>query len=778
MIFSKKRDSGRKKKKGLIRRTFAIFWGSLKLSVRFAKYLLPVLLIMALVGTWYYFHLAKWAEQQFSKTQKWNLPSRIYSDAEYIYPGLNLPSRKLTAKLGRLGYRHVANEVKGPGEYAAFPDHLDIWLHDFSYPLESFVGFPARISINATSVTRIVNIDSQKDLATIRLEPELVASVFDSNQEDRTIVSLNDVPQVLLESIIQVEDERFFRHHGVDPIGISRAMVKNLMSFRFAQGGSTLTQQLVKNYFLHSRKSLWRKFKEAIIAISLERHHSKGEILEAYINEIYFGQRGASSVSGVGEAARLYFGKDVKQLNIGECALLAGMIRSPYEYSPFHNKEAAKSRRDFVLNRLYERGIITAQQLAEGKAEPIITPERRVRVVMAPYFIQFVKQQLQELYPEDILQSEGLRIFTTLDMTAQLVAENVVQSGLVSLEKSAASILPKNHADPLQGALISIQPQTGYIRSMVGGRDFANTQFNRITQAKRQPGSTFKPFVYLTAFDPHRSQKTTWPSAYIDDSKFSIESGGQQWSPNNYDKKEHGRVTLRTALEHSYNIATAKLALNTGLDEIVAAARDAGFTSDLQPVPSIALGSFEVTPLELASAYTIFANNGIRAQPLSIIQVVDKNNQPLQRKVIEVHRKFDAGPVYLTTNVLKGVMDRGTGASARRMGFTGIAAGKTGTTSNYKDAWFVGFTPSLMTLVWVGYDDNATMNLSGGRAALPIWTDYMKQLVGNSEEDFSPPPSVVLVKIDPTSGLLSNKHCPDGVFEPFIDGFEPDKACE
>lgn len=778
MIFSKKREKP-KKKRGFIRRTFSLVWGSVKVGLRMGKYLLPVLVIAAPVGAWYYYHLSNWSEQQFSKTQKWNLASKVFSDAEYLYPGVNLPARKLIAKLNRLGYRDVgATEVKGAGEFSAATDHLDIYLHDFTYPMETFTGFPVRIVINGAHISRLINLTTKQDVTTVRLEPELISNIFDASQEDRAIVSLQEVPQKLLESIVLIEDERFFKHSGVDPIGIGRAMFKNIMSMRFAQGGSTLTQQLVKNYFLQSQKTLWRKFKEAIIAIALERHHTKGEILEAYINEIYFGQRGSSSVSGVGEASRLYFGKDVGQLSIGECALLAGMIRSPSEYSPFKSTDAAKARRDFVLGRLYEKGLISARELADGKAEPIITPQRRQQVVMAPYFIQFVKQQLQELYPENVLQSEGMRIFTTLDMTAQTAAEQAVQKGLADLDKSAASSLPKNHADPLQGALISIQPQTGYIRAMVGGRDFNNTQFNRITQARRQPGSTFKPFVYLTAFDPGRSKKTFYPSSYIDDSHFTIESGGKQWTPENYDKKEHGQVTLRSALENSYNIATAKLALEAGLDEVVTTARDAGLTSDLKPVPSIALGSFEVTPLELASAYTIFANNGIRALPASIVQVMDKSGQVLQRKVMEVHKKFDAGPVYLTTHTLKGVMDRGTGASARKMGFNGIAAGKTGTTSNYKDAWFVGFTPSLLTLVWVGYDDNATMNLSGGRAALPIWAGFMKQVVGDSQEDFSPPPGVVLVKVDPATGLLSGKKCPDGVFEPFIEGHEPDKTCE
>lgn len=778
MIFSKKRDSSRRKR-GFIRRTFAFAWGSVKLGFRLGKYLLPLIVVAALAVGWYYHHLSNWAEQQFSKTQKWNLASKVFSDAEYLYPGVNLPSRKLVAKLNRLGYRNVSPaEVKGAGEYSAAADHLDIYLHDFTYPLETFTGFPVRMVINGSSISRLINLATHQDVTTVRLEPELISNIFDASQEDRTVVTLQEVPQKLLESVILIEDERFFKHLGVDPVGIGRAMLKNLMAMRFAQGGSTLTQQLVKNYFLQSQKTLARKFKEAVIAIALERHHSKGEILEAYINEIYFGQRGSSSVSGVGEASRLYFGKDVGQLTIGESALLAGMIRSPSEYSPFKSKDAARARRDFVLGRLYEKGLISARELADGKAEPIITPQRRQQVVMAPYFIQFVKQQLQELYPENVLQSEGMRIFTTLDMTAQIAAEQAVQKGLADLDKSAASVLPKNHADPLQGALISIQPQTGYIRAMVGGRDFNNTQFNRITQARRQPGSTFKPFVYLTAFDPNRSKKTFYPSSYIDDMRFSIESGGKPWSPENYDKKEHGRVTLRSALENSYNIATAKLALDAGLEEVVTTARDAGLTSELQPVPSIALGSFEVTPMELASAYTIFANNGIRALPASIVQVVDKSGQVLQRKAMEVHKKFDAGAVYLTTHTLKGVLDRGTAAGARKMGFSGIAAGKTGTTSNYKDAWFVGFTPSLLTLVWVGYDDNTTMNLSGGRAALPIWTNFMKQSVGDSQEDFSPPPGVVLVKVDPTTGLLSGKRCPDGVFEPFIEGHEPDKTCE
>ncbi len=423
-------------------------------------------------------------------------------------------------------------------------------------------------------------------------------------------------------------------------------------------------------------------------------------------------------------------------------------------------------------------GFITARELADAKAEAINPPERDVRVVKAPFFIDFVKQQINDLYPADVLTSEGMKIFTTLDMTAQLDAESALQNGLARLETTFASSLPKDHEAPLEGAFIAIQPQTGFIRALVGGRSFESNQFNHVTLAKRQPGSTFKPFVYLTAFDPKRSLKPFAPSSYIDDESFTVKAGDKDWSPSNYDKKEHGKVTLRQALEDSYNIATAKLAIEAGLENVVKTARDIGITSDLMAVPALALGAFEVTPLELAAAYTVFPNGGIRAEPISIISIVDKDGETLERRSIEMKRVFDAGPAYVTTNVLKGVFDRGTAASARSMGFRGIAAGKTGTTSDYRDAWFVGFTPQLMALSWVGYDDNAQINMSGGRAALPIWVDFIKAYVGDTQEDFTSPKDVILVKIDPESGQLATKNCPETSFEPFVEGAEPNEPCE
>jgi len=766
MWFTPKRNSS-PKKKGRISK----YW-------KWFKIILFLSIVATLFGMWYLHHLTTSIEQRFEQSQKWKIPSKVYSDAFYLYPGLDTAKRDIKGKLIRLGYRDMGQKIKGPGDFAFIKEGIDIYLHDFDYPGEEFKGFPIRIYLSRAVVAKITNFDDGADLSTVRLEPEIIAPVFSDEMEDRTLVTLNDVPERLIEAIILIEDERFFKHKGVDPVGIMRAAMKDVIAMKMVQGGSTLTQQLVKNYFLHSKKTISRKINEALLAMILEKRHTKGEILEAYLNEIYLGQRGRSSVMGVGEAAKLYFAKNVNQLTLGESALLAGLIKSPSEYSPFRNKENARKRRDFVLDKMYSEELISARELAEAKAEPIVTPERTIQVVKAPYFIDFVKQQIAEFYPADVLTSEGLKIFTTLDMTAQLMAETAVKEGLARIENSYANLLPKDHPDPLQAGFVAIQPQTGFVKAFVGGRAYETNQFNHVTQAKRQTGSTFKPFVYLTAFDPERSKKTFAPSSFIDDKKFTMESGGEAWSPSNYDKKEHGKVTLRESLENSYNIATAQLGIETGLDNVVATARDLGITSDLLAVPALSLGAFEVTPMELAAAYTVFPNGGIRAEPISIINVVDKDGNIVEKRTIEMKRVFSAGPIYLTVDVMKGVLDRGTAASARAMGFRGIAAGKTGTTSDYRDAWFAGFTPSLLAMVWVGYDDNAVTNMSGGRAALPIWTYFMKDYVGDSQEDWTPPKDVILVKIDPESGEIATKNCPKTGFAPFLDGYEPEKSCE
>lgn len=730
----------------------------------------------ALAVSWQLKNLEKEIEEKFTHNRRWNIPSRVYSDAEYLYPGIDTGRRGLLSKLERLAYRQVA-AVKGPGDFAVQPAHVDIYLHDFAYPLEKFTGFPVRLELKSRTLQRLIDLESNEELPLVKLEPEEIATLFDEKMEDRTLVTLKDCPQHLLEAIILVEDERFFRHSGVDPIAIARAAVADLLHLRLVQGGSTLTQQLVKNFFLTSKKSLRRKFNEALMAILLERKHAKAEILEAYLNEIYLGQRGPSSVTGVAEAAKHYFAKDVGQISTAEAALLAGMIRSPSEYSPIRNKDRSRERRNLVLKKMREADVITEKAYQAALSEEIATPKPKVRPVFAPYFIDFLKQQIATFYPEGVLQSEGLKIFTTLDMSMQLAAEEALTQGLGSLEINHGKLLPKDHAEPLQGCLIAITPQNGYVRAMVGGRSYVESQFNRCTQGLRQPGSTFKPFVYLTAFDESRSKKRFTPATLVEDKGFTVETVQGPWSPENYDHQEHGAVTLRTALENSYNIATARLAIDVGLDAVVQTAKDAGITSPMMAVPSLALGAFEVTPLELATAYTIFPNMGLRPEPLTVMNVMTPLGEVLEKETLKMRRVFDPAPVFLADNLMKGVLEHGTAAAARSMGFKGIAAGKTGTTSNYKDAWFVGFTPELLSLVWVGYDDNTPIQMSGARAALPIWAGFMKRSAGEERQDFPFPEGLVQVDIDPKTGALGGKQCPQTITEYFIEGTEPEEKC-
>lgn len=746
--------------------------------MRLVKWAGILLLIGYLALAYHFRSLDRVIQAKFDAPRKWDLPSRVYSDAEYLYPGADVHLRGIGAKLDRLGYRNMGGAISGPGDYAAADARIDVHLHDFDYPGEAFRGFPVRLSLDGGIVKKIVRLDTNEGLELVRLEPEEIASVFTQAMEDRTVVSLAEVPRQLIEAILLIEDERFFEHHGIDPVGIARAFAVNLAHLRIVQGGSTLTQQLVKNFFLYPKRSFARKINEMLIAYRIERTHTKAQILEAYLNEIYLGQRGASSVSGVQEASRLYFGKDVGQITLAEAALLAGMIRSPNEYNPIAKPQSAMARRDLVLRKMSEKGLITKEERAAAVAEKIVTPRPKIRISTAPYFIDFVKRQLSDLYPQEVLQTEGLRVFTTLDMQSQLAAEKALAEGLADLEKRYAELLPKDHAGQLQACLVALGPETGSVRALVGGRDYATTQFDRCTQAQRQPGSTFKPFVYLTAFDPRRSARPFTPASVIEDRSFEVESGGKMWAPKNYDKREHGAVTLATALEQSFNIATARLAIDAGLENVMATARDAGITSPLTAVPSMALGSFEVSPMEMASAYTIFPNGGIRAQALSIINVVTKEGEVLEKKALVMKRAFDAPPAFVATTILKGVLDRGTGAGARSLGFSAPAAGKTGTTSNYRDAWFVGFTPNLLALAWVGYDDNAEIRMSGAKAALPMWTQFMKALVPPDSGDFPRPAGVILVKIDPRSGGLSGAACPAGVTLAFLDGTEPIQTCD
>lgn len=748
------------------------------LLLRRLKWFVLLTLLFGTIFGFYLFYLNYQITSKFEH-HRWNLPSRIYSDVTFVYKGKALSPSRLENKLINLGYiRRPSPSIRSQGEYHRSTKGMIIYLHSFDYPHESFRGFPVFVSWQENTISQIERLDTKEMLTMFKLEPERIASFFDEKMEDRTLVALAKAPPVLIDALVSIEDERFFKHHGVDPLGIARALLTDLWEGRLAQGGSTLTQQLVKNFFLTNKKSFVRKFNELWMALLLERRYTKEEILEAYLNEIYLGQNGSASVTGVGEASHFYFAKDISQITVGEAALLAGMVQSPGTYSPFLHPDKAQKRRDTVLRALYEDKKISQKQYERSLKEKIIVPKRQTSVIQAPFFIDLVQLQLRENFLGRTLQEEGHSIFTTLDLDMQRQAEMALQQGLNSLEEKYKPLQDSVKAGKkLEGLIIAITPQTGYLRAYVGGRDYSTSQFNRPLLAFRQPGSAFKPFVYLAALDPNMVDKSFTVTSLIDDEPMTLDTPEGPWTPKNYDEESHGTVSLRTALEHSYNIATVRLATEVSLENVVTVAKRAGITSPIQPFPSTALGSFEVSPLELAEAYSIFPNGGTRSKILSIRHMITKEGQLLKTKDIKMKQAFDEDVIYLMNSLLQGVFERGTASSAKWYGFKGTAGGKTGTTSDYRDAWFVGYTPELLTLVWVGYDDGSPTGLAGAEAALPIWSAFMKEASPYEGPLAQPPSSIVFEDIDPLTGLQATSHCPFHFTEPFIKGTEPTETC-
>ncbi len=737
------------------------------------------LAVCGVFGAWYVKYLEGVVTEKF-EGRKWPRPSKIYSDSTLLYAGMSLSRADLSEKLRRLGYRETHAEVKAKGEYRAGKTDVDIFLHDFAYPAENFKGFPIRLSFQGLTLAKMENLESGENLFSLELEPELIAGLYDRIWAERRLVSLSEVPPLVARAILAMEDERFYSHRGIDPIAILRASWANLRSGGVVQGGSTLTQQLIKNFFLTDERKMSRKLKEAVMALIAERKYSKEEILENYLNEIYLGQKGSQGVFGVSEAAQFYFTKDLSELTIGETALLAGLIPAPNRYSPYRSVDTARQRRNVVLGKMLEEKLISRRQYDAAIKE--VVPRRELIKVTndAPYYVDFLKRtDLTENYSHDILAAEGFRIFTSLDLQLQKAAEKSLADGLKHLEETYAYLRKRGEDDRLEGSIIVIKPQTGEIKAMVGGREYQKSQFNRIFQSKRQPGSVFKPFVYLTAlmYGAENGKKFT-PVSLLDDSPFTWSYEGQEWRPANYKDEYFGTVSLRSALERSLNSATARVAREVGIKRIRDMAYRLGIQSPLPEFPSLALGSAEVTPLEVAVAFSTLANGGVRTQPLAVKQVIDQEGRTLEKKDIQVEKVITPQLAFMMNYIMKGVLDHGTARSARQLGFTRPAAGKTGTTNDTKDAWFVGYTPDLLTVVWIGFDNGTKLGLSGAQAALPIWTDFMKKATaGMPVTDFAPPPGVKMVDIDPLSGQRATRNCPTVIQEAFLEGDEPSGYC-
>jgi penicillin-binding protein 1B len=706
----------------------------------------------------------------------WDLPARVYAAPFVFHPGMRLREVGFADRLTRLGYREVSGEPARRGDFRRAGGGIEIFLRGFPYPRQPAPQRRLRLAERDGAIASMVDIDSGEELFAAELEPELLSAVQPASWEQRRVLTLAEVPPRLVHAILTTEDRRFFEHWGIDWRGIARAVAANLTGGR-TQGGSTITQQLAKNMFLTAERSLRRKIPEAFLAVLLEQRYSKNQILEGYLNEIYLGQVGPRAIHGVWEASLHYFSRPPGELSLGETALLAGMIRAPNSTSPLKHPQRARERRDIVLQQLAEVGTITPGELAAALAEPIRAAAARGAAVKGRFFVDYVREEAEAKYPDEVLNRAGYDLFTTLDSEMQAAAEAAVAGGLRELEKTYPALARGGELP--QAALVALLPQTGAVVAMVGGRSYAASQFNRAVHAARQPGSVFKPIVFLAAFEDAPAGGPVTPATMLQDAPFEWRYDGRVWRPRNYKDTYLGSVPARRALEMSLNSATARLAERVGLERVRAMARAAGIDSELPPYPSMTLGAVEVSPLEIAEVYATIANGGIHIEPKALAKVVTPGGDLIELRSPRVARAASPQAAFLVTHLMEGVIDSGTGRGVRERGLTGPAAGKTGTTNDAHDAWFAGFTPDLVAVVWVGYDRERALGLTGAQAALPIWTDFMKRAAaGRSTRPFHQPPDVVMMEIDPETGMRATARCPQKIREAFRAEQAPQRDCE
>ncbi|RMD83722.1 MAG: PBP1A family penicillin-binding protein [Candidatus Dadabacteria bacterium] len=739
----------------------------------------PLLAAAALAGWLEYLHLERVLEAKF-RGRRWDFPSRVYADATPLVLGRAVRDARFLQLLDLLGYRRVEREPRERGEYRFTADGraLDIRLHVFDYPTHREPGRYLRLWLNPQGrIVRIVDRASGAPVGDALLEPVLIAGLHGGSPEERRVMSLDEIPAPLVRAVIAVEDRRFFEHPGIDLRGLARALVADLKAGSLRQGGSTITQQLMKNFFLTNERTITRKLREAAMALIAERRFSKREILENYLNEIYFGRDGRVAIHGVWAAARHYFGREPAELTLGQMATLAGMIRAPNAYSPHKHPERALARRNLVLRLLRDLGDIDEVTYRKAVAEPLGAVPPRPRTSAAPYFVDAVRRELAGRFPRPVLETEGFAIFTTLDVGLQRAAERAVREGLADLERRYPRLAAGK--ERLEAALVAVRPQSGAIVALVGGRSYRDSPFNRALDARRQPGSVFKPVVYAAALSTeHLGARHFTPATLVEDAPLTWRYDHRVWSPSNYEDVYHGWVTVRRALEQSLNTATARIARDVGIEAIRGLAVRMGADPKLPALPAIALGGWEMTPIEVARIYSVLANAGLRATMHAVREVADRRGHRVEGHRLAVERVLSPVDAYLVTHLLEGVIEHGTGRGVRRLGLKAPAAGKTGTTNEYNDAWFAGYTPDLLAVVWVGFDHPRSLGLPGAAAALPIWTRFMKEaLAGRQPLPFRVPDGVVFRLVDPDTGSLATPACPAVVREAFVAGEEPRRPC-
>jgi penicillin-binding protein 1B len=768
-------------RKSLIRRIFS----PVRLSI-----LGILVLIFVSLFTFFYLKYSRMIDARF-RGEVVVRTTGIYAAPRVIRVGQGMTLVSLKSYLDGIGYVDSTKDAdSNRGRYQIKGNSIE--LHTSSDAIINGVRqFP---SLNITfansgkGVNKITDVDTKRNLDSSLLEPELVTAISNEKQRQKQkLVSFKDLPKDYINAVVAIEDRQFFEHPGINVRGIMRALWRDASEGQLQEGGSSITQQLVKNFFLTPERTPKRKIQEMMIALVLETKLKKEGIFQLYSNDVYMGQSGSYSINGVGEAAAAYFNKDVVNLTLPECAFLAGIIRGPSLYSPYRDPERAKARRNQVLDSMLEAGFITKDKADQAKASELkIQAKRSALNSDAPYFVDYLQQQLTNELPTHDPARQSYRVYTTIDMDLQRAADKAVNDTLTSLDQ----IFAKRKKNPvpagtLQAALVALNAKTGEILAMVGGRDYGQSQLNRAVDANRQPGSVFKPIVYATAlnsaYDDMSEEKLTPASLFMDAPETFLYGRGQTYSPENFGKTySNHEVPLREGLVHSLNVVTVRIAEKVGYNKIGRMAEKLGLPRP-QPFPALALGTAEATPLQVAQAYTAFANAGLLAESRPIKRVTNSDGVGVTESKPQTQQVLKPEVSWLMTNIMQDVLNRGTAAKARAMGFTEkAAAGKTGTS---RDGWFAGYTPNIVCVVWVGFDDNSELGLEGAKSALPIWASFMKSALALRPElggeSFPPPPDgIVTAEIDATTGLIATEFCPTRRTEYFIEGTQPDKQCE
>ncbi len=752
----------------------------------------PAVLFVVVLG-YYYVVFSRLIDARLHGERDHVLP-RVYGRPIELRTGEMMSQRELVDRLNDLGYAEQAG-VQRAGEFSisggvvtvsprSGPAAGKVARAVFRKPAPPKV--PAGQPAPPPPVERLERLEivGAGQTRSLTLDPPLLTALISTSREKRRQVPLAKIPKPVVQAVLAIEDHRFYEHPGIDPLGLIGAAISNMRGRKsYLAGGSTITQQLIRNVFLGSvianptEKSIRRKVLEAFMAMVLERRASKDEVLELYLNEVYLGQRGSFAIHGVPEGARLFFGKDVYNLSLAEAATLAGVIHSPQVVSPFVSLPRARERRNVVLKLMADDGFVPKDAAEQASREPLTVVARALEAE-APYFVDLVGQTLSEQFSAVMRSTQPVEVYTTLDLHLQRFAQDAVRDGLTQVDQLLARRKRKAAA---QAALIAVDPRTGEILALVGGRSYNQSQYNRAVVAKRQPGSVFKPFVYLAAFEKAAAEgrNDLTPATVVVDEPTTFYFEDKTWDPGNYEGEYDGPVTLRHALAQSKNAATIKVAEMTGYDQIAALWKRFGTSTVPHAYPSIALGVFEATPIEIATAFTAFPSLGEMHPLRTILRVVDGGKDAGAGLTPPPRRVARPDTTFLVLNMMRSVINEGTGAAVRASGFALDAAGKTGTTNDLRDAWFVGFTPELLTVVWVGLDENQPLGLSGAQAALPIWNQFMlRALAGHPNVEFPVPDGIDFADIDKDTGKLALPSCPRTFREAFLAGSAPTETCE